>query len=200
MEPSTPADTFSTRDAAKLLGVSVRTTQIWVEEGHLRAWKTPGGHRRILRDSIEAILRKRQWESVGSAEVFDILLVSSDALQDRTLQSRLLAVQRALHVRVARNGTEALLRIGEHRPQLLVADLDMPDAEGFQLLSTLGATAFKKPMQIVVITALDDHEIAERGGFPPGVALIQKPLNVAALLNLVMAYHDLWLLQRQNAR
>ena len=34
---------LSTRQAATLLGVSVRTIQLWVEQGLLSAWKTPGG-------------------------------------------------------------------------------------------------------------------------------------------------------------
>ncbi|MBY0521377.1 MAG: helix-turn-helix domain-containing protein, partial [Sphingomonas sp.] len=39
----------TTRDAAKILGVSVRSVQVWVEKGLLRAWKTEGGHRRVDR-------------------------------------------------------------------------------------------------------------------------------------------------------
>ena len=31
----------TTREAADLLGVSVGTTQLWVENGLLAAWKTP---------------------------------------------------------------------------------------------------------------------------------------------------------------
>ena len=52
----------STREAASLLGVSLRTAQLWVESGVLRAWKTAGGHRRILKSSIDAILRERSEE------------------------------------------------------------------------------------------------------------------------------------------
>ena len=49
-------DDFSctTREAAEALGICVRTAQLWVEQGRLRAWKTPGGHRRILRESVNA--------------------------------------------------------------------------------------------------------------------------------------------------
>ncbi len=48
----------TTREAATLLGVSVGTVQLWVESGLLRAWKTAGGHRRVMRDSVERLLRK----------------------------------------------------------------------------------------------------------------------------------------------
>jgi excisionase family DNA binding protein len=49
----------STREAATLLGVSVGTVQLWVESGRLEAWKTAGGHRRVMRDSVERLLRRR---------------------------------------------------------------------------------------------------------------------------------------------
>ena len=55
----------TTREAAGMLGVSIGTVQLWVESGLLKAWKTTGGHRRVLRDSIDQILRKTP--TAGSA-------------------------------------------------------------------------------------------------------------------------------------
>ena len=43
----------STRETAKILQVSLGTIQKMVETGELIAWKTRGGHRRILDASIE---------------------------------------------------------------------------------------------------------------------------------------------------
>ena len=57
--PSTkrPLMTYcTTRDAADILGISLRTAQLWVERGVIDAWKTTGGHRRISRASIEKLL------------------------------------------------------------------------------------------------------------------------------------------------
>lgn len=47
------SDTFSTLEVARLLGMAVRSVQLMVDRGELAAWKTPGGHRRILRESVE---------------------------------------------------------------------------------------------------------------------------------------------------
>lgn len=59
------SDTVSTRQAAKLLCASVRTVQIWVDNGKLVAWKTPGGHRRVLRASVDEMLAERQRASTS---------------------------------------------------------------------------------------------------------------------------------------
>lgn len=47
------SDTYSTLEVARLLGMAVRSVQMMVDRGELTAWKTPGGHRRILRESVE---------------------------------------------------------------------------------------------------------------------------------------------------
>ena len=46
---------LTTRQAAQLLGVSLRSVQLWVEAGTLPAGSTPGGHRRIRRSAVEAL-------------------------------------------------------------------------------------------------------------------------------------------------
>ena len=51
---------LTTRQAATLLNVSVRTVQLWVESGVLQAWKTAGGHRRISVGSIQQLLDEKQ--------------------------------------------------------------------------------------------------------------------------------------------
>jgi len=65
---SLPAD-CSTRDVARVLGLAVRSVQLMVDRGELDAWKTPGGHRRIARASVERWLKQRQGSTgVGGSE------------------------------------------------------------------------------------------------------------------------------------
>ena len=49
-------DILTTTQTARLLGVSVRTAQLLIEGGSLPSWKTPGGHRRVYRRDVEAII------------------------------------------------------------------------------------------------------------------------------------------------
>jgi len=51
---------YTTIETAKLLGVSVRTVQLWVENGSLEAWKTAGGHRRIVASSVDDYMLRQQ--------------------------------------------------------------------------------------------------------------------------------------------
>jgi len=50
---------ISTTEAASMLGISLRSVQYWVEKGKLDAWKTAGGHRRIVRKSVEKLMAEQ---------------------------------------------------------------------------------------------------------------------------------------------
>ena len=61
MKEITPGmEYLSTRQSAKVLQVSLGTVQKMVELGELIAWKTRGGHRRILASSLEQQLQRRK--------------------------------------------------------------------------------------------------------------------------------------------
>ena len=45
---------LSLRDACRLLDVSNTTLRQWADNGYVRVYRTPGGHRRFLRDDVEA--------------------------------------------------------------------------------------------------------------------------------------------------
>lgn len=47
---------LTTAAAARLLGVAVSTTQLWLESGALPSWKTPGGHRRVRLSAVTDLL------------------------------------------------------------------------------------------------------------------------------------------------
>ncbi len=46
-------DVFSTQAAARLCHVTPMTIIRWINEGRIRAYKTPGGHRRIMKADLE---------------------------------------------------------------------------------------------------------------------------------------------------
>ncbi len=45
---------LSLRDACRLLDVSNTTLRQWADNGFLRVYRTPGGHRRFLRDDVDS--------------------------------------------------------------------------------------------------------------------------------------------------
>ena len=123
----------STREAAEALGICVRTAQLWVEQGRLRAWKTPGGHRRILRESVNAELRAREKECGGGASIFDILIVEDEkdwvTLMTRALENEIeeRGLSGQIVIDTARNATDARRLMALNAYQLMSLDMRLPE-------------------------------------------------------------------------
>ena len=176
-------DVCSTREAADRLGVSLRTVQLWSEAGLLRAWKTPGGHRRILNVSIDELLQRRTGAGVRRTPggTFQVLVVEDEPDFRQLFELHLRSWELPIHLTSVPSGFDALLQIGASRPDLLITDLRMPGIDGFEMLRALRASGAISELDIIVVTALTEHTIAERGGLPPGVTVLYKPLRFAEL-------------------
>jgi excisionase family DNA binding protein len=179
----TGREVCSTREAADRLGVSLRTVQLWSEAGLLRAWKTPGGHRRILTASIDELLKRRG--GVGARRPaggdYQVLVVEDEPDFRELFELHLRSWGLPLHLSSVPSGFDALLQIGASRPDLLITDLRMPGIDGFEMLRALKASGEISELEIIVVTALTEHTIAERGGLPAGVTVLHKPLRFAEL-------------------
>ncbi|MGH8135329.1 MAG: response regulator, partial [Steroidobacteraceae bacterium] len=75
------------------------------------------------------------------------------------------------------SGFDALLRIGAARPDLLITDLRMPGIDGFEMIRALQASEAISDLEVIVVTALTQHTIAERGGLPDRITVLHKPLR-----------------------
>ena len=113
----------STAHLARRFGVSVPTVQRWVDLGHLRAWKTVGGHRRIDAESAEGFIRTQMQQRGGAAAepvVPFSLLGVDDSADDRDLLCALVEIAApGARVAVAANGFEALIEVGKAMPDLI---------------------------------------------------------------------------------
>jgi len=190
-------DVLSTREAAEQLGVALRTVQLWVESGVLPAWKTAGGHRRISRVAVERLIGERRAALSGDTQPAALQLASGESrlrvmvVEDEPELLRLFTMVIAgwdlpIDVTPASDGFEALLRMGQQCPDLLVTDLNMPGMDGFKMIESLrGVGQAYDDMEIVVVTALSDADIARRGGLPGQVRVFHKPVPFDELESLV---------------
>lgn len=175
---------ISTREAAELLGISLRTAQLWVENGALLAWKTTGGHRRILLHSVQKIVDERNNASaepvLESPQALKIAIVEDDPDVVSLLKMTIESLGFASIVQTRSDGFKGLIMLGMFQPDVLIADLNMPDMDGFRMLRSIEGSEFS-PKKIIVTTALGLAEIAERGGLPPGALILQKPYPLGLL-------------------
>ena len=180
----------TTRDAAGVLGVSLRTIQVWVESGALQAWKTPGGHRRITVRSLEKMAEERRSalgadpEAVGDAGVYQVLVVDDDPNMLRLYELEIAGWDMPVSLITASNGMDGLIKIGKYRPNLLITDLTMPEIDGFGMIRQLRINADCSHMPVIVVSGLDETSM-KAGGLPPDIRVFRKPVPFDALFTAV---------------
>ncbi|HRK38796.1 MAG TPA: response regulator [Burkholderiaceae bacterium] len=188
----------TTSEAAALLGVSVGTVQLWVENGTLQAWKTAGGHRRVIRDSVLALLHKAPEtegkESGGAANPgfpgvsgprrLTILVVEDDVNLLRLYDANLSRWPMQPIVIAVNSAVAALVVMGRSAPDILITDLHMPGMDGFEMLRQLDRMPETAHTVLVAVTGLDTADIEARGGLPASVQVLPKPIPFNRLLDI----------------
>jgi CheY-like chemotaxis protein len=111
----------------------------------------------------------------------DILVVDDDVYLCEIMSDVLQA--EGHKTRTASNGLEALERIREKRPDLILLDLMMPVMSGWELAATLRANSDWNDIPIVIITA--DYHVERKREETGARAVITKPFDIDQLVQVV---------------
>jgi excisionase family DNA binding protein len=194
-DPVDAKEFYSTAEAAKILGVSHRTIQLWVESGTLQAWKTAGGHRRITSTSVDKLLDARrqaldpdragQKPAAGAAQAnaarqYKVVIADDDATLLRLYELEIGGWGLPLQLIKAGDGFDALLKIGEYHPDLLISDLSMPGMDGFRMVNSLRNNPKQRDLNIIIVSGLDRATISSLG-LPADIPVYAKPVAFAQL-------------------
>ncbi len=189
-------DDCSTIEVAQILGMAVRSVQLMVDRGELAAWRTPGGHRRIDKASVQAWLARRGAVPQASAPparagTGSKVLLIEDSVHYQNLVSMLLAREcpdTTLHI--APDGIVGLAMYGQLQPDLLLVDILLPGIDGATLITSLRSQPHFKGIQLVVITSLDEAQRVPYAFALQGVPVVHKPrlvLDLPPLLHGLLA-------------
>ena len=188
-------DIFTVFQASKYCNVSPKTIINWIEAGHIDAYKTVGGHRRVKKPDLEGFMRK-QGIPIPQEEPVDerkrILIVDDDAIIVETIVQALEEEEYDYELISASDGFEAGLQVNHFRPHLLILDIMMPDIKGYEVCKKIKSSEETKDTKIIVLSAyLDDEKfkkMREYGAdlcFSKPYPLPQLKEEVARLLGLI---------------
>ncbi len=179
--------TITPKQAADRFGVSPVTIHNWIEKGTLKAWRTPGGHRRITMKSVDALFRLRERELCGDPEepVFSVLVVEEDPLLLKSYEMRFRSSRLPLEILTAASGVEGLVQAVRTTPDCLIADLTLSDVNGFAMMRKLKSDLELHGILAIAVTNLDQREVQQHGGLPDDVEYFQKPVPFARLVGRI---------------
>lgn len=177
-------DVLTVYQASKYCSVSPKTVCNWIDEGHIKAFRTVGGHRRIRRDDLEAFLRRMGMPSLG--EVIEeqrkkILVIDDDKLIVETIVRSLEEEPHDYEIISAADGFEAGLQVSHFKPDLLILDIMMPDIDGYEVCSRVKNDPVTCHMKVIVLSAYLDEENYDRMMKCGADVCFSKPLPLEKL-------------------
>ena len=107
---------FTTFEISQICGVNPTTVQNWVKRKQLKAFKTPGGHRRVRREDLIAFMKEFGMPFPEGFSQNPPLVMIVDDEKDilDMLEDLLKSGEDSINVVRAQSGVAALLMIGEH--------------------------------------------------------------------------------------
>ena len=179
-----PERTYTSHDIAKFCDVSPSSVVNWIGDGRLRSYSTPGGHHRVTREDLLIFLTK--FRIPIPSELTDrprrVLIVDDDVDVARVLERAFARHPGLFETEVCHNGVEALIRIGQAPPDLVVLDIILPKMDGVQVCRVLKSKETTRGIKIVAISgkriSATDKKLEEASVD----AFFRKPLDIFELV------------------
>jgi len=195
-EPSGIEDSLTTRELSKLLGLAIGTIQQMYNRGEISGWKTPGGHRRISKASVEQWLSRQnapkqslkatQITNVESVNTDPCVLIIEDSTQFQILYSQLTKQSLPQHrTIICGDAYSGLISIGRDNPDIILLDLMLPGIDGFSLLGALKTNQELENRKLIVITQLSNEKLKSHEFLFSGIQVLKKSEAIEKLPQLL---------------
>lgn len=174
-------DFVSVREAARLLGIGTSTIQRLVDTGTLTAWKTAGGHRRILRGPLEALIGKR----TGGERPLTVLICDRHAGDREAVEQKLASSKLSLAIHSTGDWLEAIVIAARYRPDFWIVDPDFPDVDAWDVTTRLLALVGDANTGVVVASRQMASERILNKMRGSGVMVYDKPLPIREIQGML---------------
>ncbi len=181
---------YTTGDIASFCHVTINAVKKWIAAGKIEAFRTPGGHYRVNRDEFISFLDKYKLDIKD--DIFPkktkILIVDDEPVVIEFIKGALDAMQQGFAIETAADGYDALIRVGDFKPDLLILDIRMPKIDGFEVCRRIKDDSATKDIKILAVSAYgrDDLErmidCGADGCLPKPLSLKDFQKNIIKLL------------------
>ena len=165
---------FTTYQISQMVNADISTVIDWIDSGKLKAYKTPGGHRRIKWADLVKFLKKYEMpipdnvavglpsndKSHSNATATKILIVDDNEDILEFISRAIKKFYKNVKIETITEGFIAGKRIVEFKPDLLILDIRLPGMDGFEVLEHLDKS--EKQLKILAITAYSSKETKEK--------------------------------------
>lgn len=152
---------YTTGEIAGFCHVTINAVKKWIASGKLDAFRTPGGHYRVNREDFMSFLGRYKLDIKESIfpERKKILIIDDENSIVEYIKGALESMHQGYLIETAGDGYEALIKVGDFKPELLVLDIRMPKLDGFEVCRRIKGDAQTKDIKILAVTAYGKDDI-----------------------------------------
>ncbi|RED54068.1 fused response regulator/phosphatase [Aestuariispira insulae] len=148
----------------------------------------------------EMVLQNDVKQKAASEDISDAkILIVDDLLLLRELIKNYLSNEGFKNLYTAENGVEALEKVREIRPDILILDILMPEMNGFEVCRQIRASPDFSQIPILVQTGVEESEDRLEVFKVGATDLVLKPINGAELVARVKVHLQNVFMQRRQA-
>ncbi|HUT66214.1 MAG TPA: response regulator [Spirochaetota bacterium] len=182
-----PEKIYTTYQIGKFCQVNIRTVIRWIETGKLKAYSTPGGHRRVKWSDLITFLTQNRMpipQELEEAKRKKILVVDDD-IDFLDIVTKILQGVPDVEIRTTSSGFDAGVLVAEWLPDLILLDFVMPDLDGFEVTRKIKSNPRLKKIPIIAVTSITDPEELEKVKNSGVDTLATKPIESTSFLKKV---------------
>ncbi len=183
-------NTLTTYEIAQHCQVTPRTVIQWINEGKLKAFRTPGNHSRVTNEEFLNFLKKynmpipQGFLTVQADGKKRILIVDDDKGMVDSIR-RLLIKEGIDDLEMAYDGFEAGEKFASFKPNLVILDIRMPGLDGYKVCSRIRTNPDNKNVKILFISSAIDEDAIEQITKLGADGYLAKPFELEDLVNKV---------------
>jgi excisionase family DNA binding protein len=181
----TPEQLLTSTQVGVLLQVNPSSVKKWVNDGHIVAFRTPGGHRRIRAADLVSFLDQHKIpipRPLSAVAKRRIVVADDDPAQLRGMGRAFRRWADKLEVTFVDNGVDALVEVGAVRPHALVIDVYMPGLDGIEVCRRLRANPTTRDLLLIVTSGRMTAELEQVARQTGARRVLRKPVDVTAIV------------------
>lgn len=181
---------YTTFQISKICKVTHRTVLSWINQGKIKAFKTPGGHSRVREKDLRSFLVEygiplpddMQKKLINILVVDDekeiLFLIHKNLTEDETLKEK-------ITVTMCESGLDAMMAIGKTPPEVIILDICLPNLNGYEVCQRIRSNPDLKNTFIIAISGEyvenASHKILAAGANE----FLSKPFEMAELRKMI---------------
>jgi excisionase family DNA binding protein len=172
-----------------MLHVDPGSVANWIDQGLLKAHRTPGGHRRVNVEDLHTFLQEHKMPVPTELQDHPtrIVIVDDESSITKMVSRAIRTLHPDFEILEAADGFRAGAVIATLKPDVVILDLRMPGMDGYEVCKMIKTQSDTRHAEVIAITAFRSPENEQRILECGARVCLSKPLDLPQLLKEVEA-------------